>query len=40
MLPAVSAASLQALLSTEQDRHRRQLALVRASLVLCPPDAR
>jgi hypothetical protein len=34
--PASPAASVQALLASERDAHRRQRELVRASLMLCP----
>jgi hypothetical protein len=40
-MDASSPQSVQALLASERDEHRRQRELVRASLMLCPakPDA-
>jgi hypothetical protein len=35
-MTASSPQSVQALLATERDAHRRQRELVRASLMLCP----
>lgn len=39
-LSPVAAARLKALLTREQDAHRRQRELVRASLFLCPRTSR